>query len=313
MGNFEVAAFYKFTPVDNVSRAKEELDDVLTETDVRGTILVADEGVNGTIAGPAAQIQLALDAIRKVSGGGELDYKVSYADENPFYRLKVRLKKEIVTMGVPGIDPNSVVGTYVEPEEWNDLIQSKDVVVIDTRNDYEVSIGTFDGAVDPHTTTFREFPKWFDEFRKENTEAKIAMFCTGGIRCEKASSYVKQQGVSEVFHLKGGILKYLERIPEDQSLWKGDCFVFDNRVSVTHGLEVGDYDMCHACRRPISAEDKKSELFVQGVSCPYCYDETNGEQRRRYKERQKQIDLAKERGQQHIGISHHYSDGNRKA
>lgn len=281
------------------------LDEALAKTDVRGTVLLAPEGVNGTIAGSHQGVAAAFEALRALPGLGGLEYKQSFAHDNPFYRLKVRLKKEIVTMGAPQADPNKLVGDYVEPEDWNALIQSGDVVVIDTRNDYEVSIGSFDGAIDPKTKSFREFPQWFREFRKEKPDAKIAMFCTGGIRCEKATSFVRNEGAGQVYHLKGGILKYLERIPEHESLWRGECFVFDNRVSVKHGLEIGDYDMCHACRRPVNEEEKSSPHYAQGVSCPYCYDETNEDQRARFAERQKQIKLAKARGEQHIGVTRH--------
>ncbi|MEM9494641.1 MAG: rhodanese-related sulfurtransferase [Pseudomonadota bacterium] len=311
MPNIVVAALYKFTPIADIAAAKAFLDRGLADTDVRGTILIAEEGVNGTIAGSRAGIDAALALLARIDGVDPLEHKESFTDENPFLRLKVRLKKEIVTMGAPEADPNKCVGDYVEPEDWNALITSDDVVVIDTRNDYEVAIGTFDGAIDPHTTTFREFPAWFREFQRQKPNAKIAMFCTGGIRCEKATSFVKQEGIEDVFHLKGGILKYLERVPEEESLWRGECFVFDNRVSVKHGLEVGDYDMCHACRRPIDDEDKTSAVYLKGVSCPHCHDETNAEQRERFAERQKQIDLARARGEAHLGAvrAHHVRDG----
>ena len=214
--------------------------------------------------------------------------------------MKVRLKKEIVTMGIPEVDPNEVVGTYVEPEDWNEIISDPEVVLIDTRNDYEVDIGTFKGAIDPKTVNFREFPTWVREQERLHNKPKIAMFCTGGIRCEKASSFMKQEGFDEVYHLKGGILKYLETVPEEDSLWEGECFVFDNRVSVGHGLKQGPYDLCHACRHPISEADKKSEQYVEGISCPHCHDTMSDEQRHRFAERQKQIALAKARGLDHI-------------
>ena len=308
MSEIVVAAFYKFSPVQDIAQVKSVLDAGLDGNDVRGTILVAKEGLNGTIAGSRGGIDAAFTLMRGLPGFADLEYKTSYTDENPFLRLKVRLKKEIVTMGVDGVDPNAQVGDYVEPEDWNALIRSDDVVVIDTRNDYEVAIGTFDGAIDPKTKTFREFPEWFREFRKERPNTRVAMFCTGGIRCEKATAFVKNEGIDEVYHLKGGILKYLERIPEGESLWHGDCFVFDNRVSVRHGLEVGDYDMCHACRRPIDDDDKASPKYVPGVSCPYCYDETSEEQRKRFAERQKQIELASARGEPHIGAVRPHHD-----
>ena len=250
-------------------------------------------------------IETALSALRAIPGAADLEAKFSEADEMPFLRLKVRLKKEIVTMGVPGTDPNALVGTYVEANEWNDLISDPDTVLIDTRNDYEYAIGTFEGAIDPETKTFREFPEWFREFRAkleaEGRSPKVAMFCTGGIRCEKATSFVKSEGIEDVFHLKGGILKYLETVPETDSKWRGECFVFDERVSVKHDLTPGEYDMCHACKRPITDADKAEASYVPGVSCPHCIDEMSDEQRARFAERQKQIDLARQRGQEHMG------------
>ena len=304
MTRFTVAAFYHFAPIADPKFTRDHIEAQVAGHEVKGTILVAGEGLNGTIAGPEAGVMHAISVLKSIEGFSELSYKLSHAsDENPFLRLKVRLKKEIVTMGVEGIDPNKVVGTYVPADEWNDLITRDDVVLIDTRNDYEVSIGTFEGAIDPRTTNFREFPEWFRARKEEFAGKKIAMFCTGGIRCEKATSFVKQEGFDEVFHLDGGILKYLENIPEPASKYDGDCFVFDYRVSVTHGLEEGDYDMCHACRMPISAADKASDKFVQGVSCPHCYDTLSDEKRARFIERQKQIDLARARGEAHLAGS----------
>ena len=243
-------------------------------------------------------------------GAPDLDHKESHAQEMPFHRMKVRLKKEIVTMGVAGIDPNDSVGTYVEPDDWNALISDPDVVVIDTRNDYEVSIGTFDGAIDPKTKSFRDFPDWVKSQSGLTPKSKVAMFCTGGIRCEKSTAYLKSLGIEEVYHLKGGILKYLETVPEQDSLWRGECFVFDQRVSVRHGLELGAYDMCHACRHPIDEEDKISPHYVPGVSCPHCYDATSAEQKSRYAERQHQVDIAEQRGQVHIGQKAQAGPGN---
>jgi len=243
-----------------------------------------------------------LATLKTLPGCADLEHKESLADENPFYRAKVRLKKEIVALGVPGVSPVKAVGDYVAPEDWNDLISDPDVVVIDTRNDYEVSIGTFEGAVNPQTASFREFPKWFEAFQKEHKNKKIAMFCTGGIRCEKSTALLKERGVEEVYHLKGGILKYLETVPEEKSLWKGECFVFDNRVSVTHDLSPGTYDMCHACRRPLDEVAKASPDYVAGVSCSNCIDEHTEERRKDFAERQKQIELAKKRGEKHIGV-----------
>ena len=294
-----VAALYKFTALPDFESHKEPLLEACLTAGVYGTILLAKEGINGTIAGTRDGINTALAHIRHMPGCGDLEHKESFAVENPFYRMKVRLKKEIVTMGVPDIDPNEVVVPYVDPHDWNALISDPDVVLIDTRNAYEVSIGTFKGAIDPKTTTFREFPDWFKS--QETHGKKVAMFCTGGIRCEKASAFVKQQGFDEVFHLKGGILKYLETIPKDDSLYDGECFVFDQRVSVKYDLELGSYDMCRACRMPIDDDDKASAKYVPGVSCPKCHDATDEKQKQRYQARQRQVELADERGETHIG------------
>lgn len=302
-GPYLVAALYKFVDLPNFKDLKDPIFEALDAHHVKGTILLAHEGINGTIAGPEAGLRAALAFLRSQPSFEGLVHKESWATEPPFPRLKVRLKKEIVTMGVEDIDPNKIVGSYVKPKDWNALISDPNVVVVDTRNDYEVAIGSFKGAVDPETKSFREFPDWAK--RNENLMAgkKVAMFCTGGIRCEKSTAFMKQQGYDEVYHLEGGILKYLEEMPEDESLWQGECFVFDDRVSVGHGLKEGPYDMCHACRRPISDEDKQSDHYLTGVSCPHCYDETSEVQKQRFAERQKQIALAKERGELHIGVS----------
>ncbi len=268
---------------------------------IKGTLLLANEGINGTIAGSRDGIDKVLAHIRALPGCEAFEWKESFADEMPFHRMKVRLKKEIVTMGQPSVDPRASVGAYVAPEDWNALISRDDVAVIDTRNDYEVAIGTFDGAVDPETKSFGEFPEWWAENAERFKGKKIAMFCTGGIRCEKSTNYLLGQGVEDVFHLKGGILKYLEDVPEEESLWQGECFVFDQRVSVGHGLEPGPYDLCFACRRPISEDDKSHADFEPGVSCHQCIDEFSDSDRGRFRERQKQIALAKKRGQSHIG------------
>jgi len=296
-----VAALYKFVRMEGLPEKRAALQALCEAQEVRGTLLLAPEGINGTIAGPDQGIESVLAALRALPGLGGLAPKYSRAARQPFYRMKVRLKREIVTMGQPDVDPNLIVGTYVKPQDWNALISDPDVLVLDTRNDYEVEIGTFERAVDPRTRRFRQFPDFVAGLKKEGKAPKVAMFCTGGIRCEKASAYMKSQGFREVFHLEGGILKYLETVPEEQSLWKGDCFVFDQRVSVRHGLLQGDYDLCHACRRPLAAEDKTSPLFVEGVSCHRCHDETSDEQKRNFAERQKQIALAKSRGEDHIG------------
>ena len=251
MTEFVVAAFYKFTDLPDFAAYRAPLQACCEAHHVTGTILLADEGVNGTIAGPRNGVDEVLTALKALPGCADLEHKESYTDENPFYRAKVRLKKEIVALGVPGVSPVKAVGEYVAPQDWNALISDPDVVVIDTRNDYEVAIGTFDGAINPQTHSFRDFPAWFEEFHKNHQDKKIAMFCTGGIRCEKSTALLKEAGVEEVYHLQGGILKYLEEVPQEESLWEGECFVFDNRVSVTHDLSPGSYDMCHACRRPL--------------------------------------------------------------
>ncbi len=298
-----VAALYKFVTQPDFADRRQPLLDACVNADVKGTLLLASEGINGTIAGSRKGIDAVLAHIRSLPGCADLEHKESHAEGNPFLRMKVRLKKEIVTMGVPGTDPLAIVGTYVAPEDWNELISAPDVITIDTRNDYEVKIGTFEGAIDPKTTTFREFPAWFREFRKEHANTRVAMYCTGGIRCEKSTAFLKNEGIDEVYHLQGGILKYLETIPKEESLWRGECFVFDQRVSVGHGLELGSYDQCHACRMPISDEDKASEYYEVGVSCPHCHDSHSKEQMHRFTERQKQMELAEQRGQAHLGES----------
>ncbi|MBT8140990.1 MAG: rhodanese-related sulfurtransferase, partial [Gammaproteobacteria bacterium] len=270
------------------------------DLDIKGTLLLANEGINGTIAGTRAAIDALLTQLREDPRFADLDVKESLTDTMPFYRTKVRLKKEIVTLGQAGIDPNKLVGTYVNPQDWNALIAQDDVTLIDVRNDYEVEIGSFKGALDPDTKTFRDYPEYVKNNLDPDKQKKVAMFCTGGIRCEKASAYMLQQGFEEVYHLKGGILKYLEEVQEAESFWQGDCFVFDNRVAVDHQLGVAGYDQCHACRRPITDADKDSIHYQKGVSCPKCADEYSEGQRQRFAERQKQIELAKQRGEQHI-------------
>jgi len=296
-----VAALYHFTRLADYEQLKAPLQDMCDLLEVKGTLLLAYEGINGTVAGTDKAIAALLDFLRSDPRLTQLEHKESRAEDMPFYRMKVRLKREIVTMGVDGVDPNEVVGTYVDPKDWNALITDPDVVLIDTRNDYEVEIGTFKGALNPDTQTFREFPQWVEDNRKNLKKPKVAMFCTGGIRCEKASSFMKQNGFDDVYHLKGGILKYLETQPKEESLWEGDCFVFDQRVAVKHGLEESDYDQCYACRYPITEADKQSPLYVKGVACHRCHDKMSEEQRSRFAERQKQIALAKERGEIHIG------------
>jgi len=296
-----VAALYKFVRLHGFEQLQQPLLDLMHDNDVRGTLLLADEGINGTISGPRAGVDTVLGWLKQDERLAALEHKESFHDEHPFLRTKVKLKKEIVTMGVEGIDPTRTVGTYLSPEEWNTVISDPDTVLIDTRNDYEVEVGTFKVAINPETRTFREFPEYVKETLDPARHKKVAMFCTGGIRCEKSTAYLKEQGFEEVYHLKGGILKYLEEMPKEDSLWEGECFVFDERVTVDHDLNPGEFDQCHACRRPISDEDKRSEQFQLGVSCPKCYDESSPEQKQRFAERQKQIELARARGRQHRG------------
>ncbi|MFV1921325.1 MAG: rhodanese-related sulfurtransferase [Methylotenera sp.] len=301
MSKFLTAALYKFVSLPDYKTLQQPILDACLKHNIKGTILLAQEGINGTIAGNPDDIHAVLTYLRQDARLSDLEHKESYADKHPFYRMKVKLKKEIVTMGVPEVNPNHVVGTYVRPEDWNNIISDPDVIVLDTRNDYETHIGTFKGAINPKTTTFREFPKYVEKNLDKTKHKKVAMFCTGGIRCEKASSYMKQQGFKEVYHLQGGILKYLETVPKEQSLWEGECFVFDQRVGVKHGLEVGEYDQCYACRMPLSPEELKSEKYTPGISCPYCYDKTSEQKKAALTERQKQVLLAKARGENHIG------------
>ncbi|MBV0933694.1 oxygen-dependent tRNA uridine(34) hydroxylase TrhO [Marinobacterium weihaiense] len=301
MSSTVVCALYKFVTLENFEQLRQPLHDLMVEQGVRGTLLLASEGINGTIAGSREGIDAVLAWLKSDPRLAELDYKESFDESNPFYRTKVKLKKEIVTLGVEGIDPKRVVGTYVKPQDWNALISDTDVILIDTRNDYEVQIGTFKHAVNPQTDTFREFPQYVQENLDPQKHKKVAMFCTGGIRCEKSTAYLKEQGFDEVYHLEGGILKYLEEVPQEQTMWEGECFVFDNRVSVNHSLEKGEYDQCHACRMPITAEDKASEQYEKGVSCPHCFDRLTERQRERFVQREKQAQLAKARGEAHIG------------
>ena len=300
-----IAALYQFARFDDPVSIKPGLQASMESNGVRGTLLLAREGINGTIAGSDDGIEAVLDHVRTLPGCAMIEVKESRAATMPFHRTKVRLKKEIVTMGQPDLDPLAGVGTYVAPEDWNALISDPDTILIDTRNDYEVKIGTFAGAIDPETKSFREFPEWFrakrDEIEAEGRSPRIAMFCTGGIRCEKSTAFARAEGVEEVFHLKGGILNYLEHVPEAESLWQGECFVFDERVSVGHGLKPGDHALCRACRRPLSAEDMTHEHFEEGVSCHRCWDERTEDQRARYAERQRQEMLAEARGAEHVG------------
>ncbi|MGB7372524.1 rhodanese-related sulfurtransferase [Pontixanthobacter sp.] len=303
---FRVAALYQFTPFADPAAIQEPLAELCEKSGIKGTLLLASEGINGTIAGGDAGVEAVLDHIRDLPGCNSIEIKESRAPSMPFYRMKVRIKQEIVTMGQPDLDPVGDVGTYVAPHDWNALIDDPDVIVIDTRNDYEVAIGTFAGAIDPKTSSFRDFPAWFrarrSEFEADGRTPKIAMFCTGGIRCEKSTAFLKSEGLDEVYHLKGGILSYLEQVPEDESRWEGECFVFDERVSVTHGLKPGSYQLCRACRIPLTDADMASDLYQRGVTCPACHGERTAAQRARYAERQKQALLARQRGVGHIGV-----------
>ncbi len=286
---FTVAALYRFTPFEDPAALRAPLLERCLAHGVTGTLLLAREGINGTIAGTAEGIAAVLAHLRTLPGCAALEWKESHAEAQPFNRMKVRLKREIVTMGQPDVDPRGAVGRYVKPADWNALIAAPDVAVIDTRNDYEVEIGTFSGAIDPETRSFGEFPDWWNAHRDEFEGKKIAMFCTGGIRCEKATSWLIGQGVEEVFHLEGGILKYLEEVPEEESLWEGECFVFDKRVSVGHGLAEGPHILCYGCRRPLEPADRDHPAYEEGVSCHRCIDEHSEADRARFRERQRQI------------------------
>lgn len=296
-----VAALYHFARLDDYAALQEPLRALCEAQGVRGTLLLAREGVNGTISGLRAGIDAVLAWLRTDARLAALEHKESFSDRHPFLRLKIKLKQEIVTLGVPFVDPTEVVGTYVAPQDWNALISDPDVIVIDTRNDYEVAIGSFEGAIDPHTQSFRQFPQYVAEHLDPAKHRKVAMFCTGGIRCEKASSYMKQQGFAEVYHLKGGILKYLEEIPPEQSLWQGECFVFDERVGVTHGLQEGVAELCHGCRRAVTPAGKLSPKYEEGISCEACHDGLSDDQRARFAERRLQLRLAAERAARRQG------------
>lgn len=306
-GPVTVAALYRFALVEDCARVRVELDRVCRENGVRGTLLIAREGINGTIAGSADGVAAVLGGIRAMPDCADVDVKFSSAAAMPFHRLKVRVKREIVTMGQPDIDPRASVGTYVDPLDWNALIADPDTIVIDTRNDYEVAAGTFARAIDPGTASFRDFPAWFRASRErllgQGKPPKVAMFCTGGIRCEKSTAFLKQEGVEEVYHLKGGILKYLETVPQDESLWRGECFVFDQRVTVGHGLAPGTHSLCFCCRRPVDAAGRVSPLYEEGVSCAVCHGERSEEQRASARERHRQERLAESRGRAHVGAA----------
>ena len=301
---FLIAAFYKFTKVSLLFELQTEFYKFLENLNIKGTVLLAEEGINGTVSGSSESIAKFKNFLFDKDLLSESDFKVSSADFMPFPRLKVKLKKEIVTIGNCEINPGKKVGEYVDPLDWNQLITDEDVLVLDTRNTYEVSIGSFEGAIQPETTNFREFPEWAEtEGSKLPKDKKIAMFCTGGIRCEKASSLLKDKGFEKVFHLKGGILNYLEKVKPEESLWNGECFVFDDRVAINHKLKVGSYDMCHGCRMPITESDKNSVHYERGISCPNCFNKKTPDQKKLYAERKKQGDLAKLRNEKHIGAN----------
>ena len=301
---YTIAALYHFTRFDDPAALRAPLLALCDSGKVSGSLLLAREGINGTIAGPRAGIDAVLAHLRALPGCADLDWKESTSATQPFRRLKVRVKKEIVTMGQPDVDPRARVGHYVEPAAWNALIRSPDVAVIDTRNAYEVAIGSFEGAIDPETDSFREFPAWWENNKHRFHNKRIAMFCTGGIRCEKSTNYLLEQGVEDVYHLKGGILKYLEEVPQEDSAWQGACFVFDGRVSVEHGLKEGPHRLCHACRRPILPGDTAHPDYEEGVSCHHCVHETTPADKARFRERQKQMALAEARGERHIRVIH---------
>lgn len=306
LDNCKVAALYHFAVIADPAVLRPRILEQAVAHGLKGTILLANEGINGTIAGAPESIDAMIACLRDIPQLAGLEVKYSQASEMPFLRMKVRLKKEIVAMGVEGIDAANAKGEYVDPQDWNAMISDPETIVIDTRNAYEVAIGSFDGAVNPDTESFREFPLWFENFaeelkQKSSKKPKIAMFCTGGIRCEKATAYVKAQGFADVHHLKGGILKYLENVPEEESHWNGDCFLFDQRVAVGHGLKESDYDQCHACRMPLDAEQRASDKYISGESCPHCYDKRTDEQRARYRERQRQVEKAEAEGRHHLG------------
>jgi len=303
---FVVAALYQFISVDDIELWQKKLKDICTSCDLMGTLLIADEGLNGTISGRCDDMHRFIDWLLEKTIFSAPELKFAVHETLPFHRMKVRLKREIVTMGAKGISPTRQAGTYVSPKDWNALISEPGVMVVDTRNDYEVAIGQFQGAVNPLTKTFREFPQWAEALAampEEERPKKLAMYCTGGIRCEKSTALMKNLGFEDVYHLKGGILQYLEDIPQEQSLWEGECFVFDSRVAVDHNLQRGQYALCHACKMPLNADEMKTQAYVAGISCPHCIDKTSAIQRARFAERARQIELAKQRGTTHIGVS----------
>lgn len=306
MAQIQIAALYKFASLPDFASLRAPLLACCEQNGVKGTLLLAEEGINGTIAGLEQGVAAVLAFLRADPRLRSLEHKISWAPDMPFYRLKVKLKREIVTMGVANLSARAMAGTYVDPGQWNTLVDNPDVVVVDVRNAYEVSIGSFEGAVNPHTTSFAEFPQWVREQSAKGgvleDRPKVAMFCTGGIRCEKSTAYLRSQGFDEVYHLRGGILKYLETVPADESRWRGECFVFDERVSVTHGLAPGQYGLCRACRQPLGPAEMASPLYEEGISCPHCHGTHTEDRELRFRERQHQVELARARNQRHVGV-----------
>jgi len=301
--NIKIIALYLFTNLDNYEFMQKPLKEFCVAREIMGTLIISEEGINGTVAGTEKNIDELIALLQRDERFTGLEWKTSWADEQPFYRMKVKVKKEIVTIGRNDADPREVVGQYVDAEKWNDLISDPEVILIDTRNDYEIELGTFQNAVNPNLDNFRQFPEYVKQNLDPKKHKKVAMFCTGGIRCEKASSFMLQNGFENVYHLKGGILKYLENVQKEQSMWDGECFVFDNRVAVDHDLKESNYTLCSGCRMPVSPKDRASEKYEDGVSCPRCFDELTPERAERLRERKHQIDLAKKRGEAHLGIS----------
>ena len=305
MNNICIISFYKFVTILDLEKLKIQIENICSKFDTKGTILIAPEGINGTIEGSKNNIKKFLETLKNNKKFSDIIPKYSYSSKDSFNRMKVRLKKEIVTIGNTEVNPNKYIGKYIEPNDWNELISDPNTILIDTRNEYEVAIGTFKGAINPKTKSFRDLPNWIkNNLENEDDDyknKKIAMFCTGGIRCEKSTSYLVQKGFTNVSHLKGGILKYLENIPKKKSLWDGECFVFDQRVSVAEELKPGSYLMCHGCRMPLKPEDTKLKSYIHGVSCKYCHNKKSAESKKRYADRQKQINLALERGEKHMG------------
>ena len=304
LDKYIISTFYKFLVLENYKELKIKFDKSLSKTNIKGTILLANEGVNGTIAGSESDLKKFFLYIDKFIQFKDITPKFSSSNKNPFLRMKVRLKKEIVTIGIPEVSPSNLVGKYLNVEEWNEFLNESDSMIIDTRNNYEVSIGTFKNSINPKIKSFRNFPNWVQKNlidKKVSKKSKIGMFCTGGIRCEKSTSYLKQLGFENVFHLDGGILKYLENVKSDENEWKGECFVFDYRVSLNNSLEKGEYEMCYACRMPLSKENKKNKHYLKGQSCEYCYDQTTIKQKKRFNEREKQIKLSKVKNLKHLG------------